>query len=452
LLITISVTGITVSKYGPVTGRVIAKEKKEFISGQFIIGYNDDVDMEEPSKKVKDKFKLKQLEKGYRGNFEVVEFSSDKQMEDLIEDVKKEKGVKYAEPNYLAYPDYDPNDPYFLTDQWNFYKVGRLFNGLASGSVEAPSNYGIQTELAWDLFKPTNTATGAVYPGEGVKVAILDTGVAYEDYKIYQKIKGKQVLVKEFKKAPDLVGTIFDTANAKNFYAYPNTTHANDDYMHGTHVCGTIAQATDSTSPLGCSGIAYKATILPIKVGVATGIPFSCIANGLNWAVDKGAKVINMSFGGSATNSTMYTAIQYAYNKGCILVASAGNNNSTVLYPAAYSECIAVGATEFTGARCSFSNYGPEIDIVAPGRYVLQQTIKTNTPTEFVYVYGAGTSVAAPHVSGTAALVWSLHPTWTRDQVRTALLSTARDLGTVGFDYYFGNGLLDANAAVNYNP
>ncbi len=448
LFVAVSIIGFTPSNAGPKVNRAVALEN-DVVPNQLVIGYNSDADMETYSPVILQKYSLAPLERGYMGSFEVVEFSGDNTLEDLMDKVSKEEGVSYAEPNHVFESSFVPNDTNYATTQWNFFATGKMFKGQASNYISAASLYGIKAELAWDLFKPTG-ATAGRYPGEGVKVAILDTGVAYEDYTTK---KGTTTVT--YKKATDLAETSFDTANAKDFTVSPSTSHANDDHYHGTHVCGTIAQSTNSAIPFGCAGIAYKATILPIKVLSANGSGSSAsVANGIYWAADKGAKVINMSLGSSGSDSTMYNAIKYAYGKGVVIVCAAGNNGSSLSYPAAYStECIAVGAIDFNGNRCSFSNYGSALDIVAPGQYIVQQTLAGyQNVSSFSFQSFSGTSMAAPHVAGAAALVWSLHPTYTRDQVTKALLSTARDLGTKGFDNYFGNGLLDASTAVRWSP
>lgn len=172
-----------------------------------------------------------------------------------------------------------------------------------------------------------------------------------------------------------------------------------------------------------------------------------------------------MSLGGSQDSTTLYNAIKYAYNKGVVIVCAAGNDGrSQVSYPAAYTECIAVGATRFDGSRVRYSNYGSALDIVAPGGDtsvdqnkdgygdgILQQTF-SGSPTNFGYYFYQGTSMATPHVAGVAALVLSVHPEFTNEQVRTALQSTAKDLGTKGWDKYFGYGLVNAYGAVNWKP
>jgi serine protease len=418
-LLTFILTGKVVTTHDLTLHAQDKKSKAEFVEDELVIGYNDGINIEEPSKRIRSKHGLEQLEVGYKGNFEVVKIPNNKKMNDLINEIKKEVDVKYAEPNYLAYSTMVPNDPKFVSDQWNFYNQG------SKDSVGKAYYYGIQMEAAWD-----------VSTGSGVKVAIIDTGVAYENY-------GK------LKIAPDLAKTKFDTLNAKNFYARKPTSHANDDNGHGTHVCGTIAQSTNNN--LGCAGIAYNATILPIKVlGAGGSGTYSAIASGINWAADHGADIINMSLGGSSNSSVLYNAIKYADSKGVLIVCASGNEGGAIIYPALYTECIAVGATDSNGSQASFSNFGSDLDIVAPGVGIMQQTfLRTNV---FGFYAWNGTSMATPHVAGVAALIMSAHSTYTNSQIKTALFSTARDLGDTGFDNYYGNGLLDANAAVNWVP
>lgn len=452
LLIAVTIVGITPSNKSFNKTLTCALEDFECVPYQLVIGYGNDENMAVTSPVINEKYQLTHIESGYKGSFQVVGFPPDKNMYDLIDLIKNEQGVFYVEPNQISQASYVPNDPYFQTYQWNFFTKGRLFTGAASNNVQTASNYGIQVEAAWDQFKPTNTALSAKLPGEGITVAIIDTGIAYANYISVGGIGSSSVA---YKRAPDLEYTTFDAANAKNFTVYPYTSFAFDDHSHGTHVCGTVAQSTNTTTALGCAGIAYKAKILPVKVlnkyGSGTN---ASVANGIYWSADKGAKIINMSLGSRYGDTTIYNAVVYAYNKGCLIVCASGNDGSTVSYPAAYStQCIAVGATNFFGQRCSFSNYGSSLDIVAPGQNIVQQTLTNNQNlSSFSYLSWAGTSMASPHVAGVAALVWSKNPTFTRDQVQKALLSTARDLGTTGFDNYFGNGLLDANAAVKWTP
>ncbi len=335
--------------------------------------------------------------------------------------------VDYAEPDFLAWITSTPNDTYFFPYQWNFYDYGTLSNGY-------PSNFGVQGMTAW------NTTSGA-----GATVAIIDTGVAYENYGGYSQ-------------APELAGTTFVFPNDY----VNNDSHANDDNGHGTHVCGTLRQATNNAA--GCAGLAYSCQIMPVKVLDANGSgSYSAIANGLHWAADNGANVINMSLGGSSGSTTLKNAVNYAWGKGAVLCAASGNSGgSTVAYPARYANCIAVGATRFDGARCSYSQYGVDLDVMAPGGdatvdqnhdgfgdAILQQTFQGN-PNVFNYYGFTGTSMATPHVSAVAALVKANKSNYTNTQVRAAIENTCKDLGKAGWDNKTGWGLVNAAAAIQY--
>ena len=337
-----------------------------------------------------------------------------------------------------------PNDPYYQPYQWNFYNTG----------------YGIRAEQAWD-----NSAN----KGQGAIVAIIDTGAAFES-------NGP------FVQAPDL---------NKNFVSpwnfLTNDSHADDDHGHGTHVAGTIAQ--DTNNNLATAGIAYQASIMPLKVLDSSGSGSSDDLNeAIYYAVNNGAKVINMSLGFDGTGSPdgsgqvcteipgLNAALQNAYDHGVVVVAAAGNDGgNTVNCPAAYPTVIAVGATRYDGQRTFYSTGGSALDIVAPGGDpnvdqngdgygdgILQVTfcydpdtmalywelLGVDLYTEFCSVFYAGTSMATPHVTGTAAIILSEKPGATPDQVRSYLQSTARDLGDPGWDSSYGWGLLDAGAAV----
>ncbi len=348
-----------------------------------------------------------------RGGFKRLRVPAGTDVEELVKQYRSNPNVEYAEPNYIFRAHMVPNDTYY-SYQWHM-----------------PA---ISTESAWDLNS-----------GSGVLVGIIDTGVAYEDYDTYLQ-------------APDLAGTSF----VAGYDFVNNDSHANDDGAHGTHVCGTIAQTTNNS--LGCAGVGFSATIMPIKVLDNSGSGYlSDVADGIYYAADNGCQVINMSLGGSSGSTTLHNAIQYADNAGVTIVASAGNSgNSTPNYPAAYEECISVSATRYDDTRPSYSTYGSTVDICAPGGDlsvdqngdgygdgVLQQTHADGNPTDFGYYFYEGTSMAAPHVTGSAALVisaagGSLSPA----EVRNILEGTATDLGATGWDQYYGHGKVNAYAAV----
>jgi subtilisin family serine protease len=260
-----------------------------------------------------------------------------------------------------------------------------------------------------------------------------------------------------YEQAPDLSGTSFmDGLDFVNQDAHPN-----DDNGHGTHVSGTIAQTT--LNGFGVAGVAFGTTIMPVKVLNSAGTgSHEWIANGIHYAVDNGADVINLSLGGPGSD-TLLEAVQYAYENGVVVVAASGNENGAISYPAAYDAyVIAVGATRYDETRSYYSNYGSSLDLVAPGGDtrdgvdqnmdgyrdgVLQNTFG-NTTVDWAYWFWQGTSMATPHVSGVAALLLARNPVLTPDEVRSVLQSTAEDLGIAGWDSTYGWGLVDAEAAL----
>lgn len=237
--------------------------------------------------------------------------------------------------------------------------------------------------------------------------------------------------------------------------------HPNDDEGHGTHVAGTVAQTTGNG--LGVAGVAFGVTVMPVKVLDSAGTgTLQMVADGIYYAVDNGADVINLSLGASTGAETLRNAVAYAYAHGVTVVAASGNSGAASCdYPAAYDAyVIAVGATQYDEARAPYSNYGSSLDLVAPGGNtlvdlngdgygdgVLQNTFG-ETPGDWAYWFYQGTSMAAPHVSGVAALVLVRNPSLTPDMVRNVLQSTAEDLGAPGRDNTFGWGLVDAEKAL----
>ncbi|HTJ43528.1 MAG TPA: S8 family serine peptidase [Kofleriaceae bacterium] len=281
--------------------------------------------------------------------------------------------------------------------------------------------------------------------GNGVTVAVLDTGVAFEN-------RAKFHLV------PDLAGITF--VDPYNFV--DNNKFADDDHGHGTHVTGTIAQATNNG--IGVAGVARNVKIMPLKVLSGSGSgSVAGIADAIRYAADHGAKVINMSLGGRFPSRVLKKAVAYAHDKGVVVVCAAGNESrGQVGYPAAYPGAIAVAATQEDEATTFYSNYGKDIDIAAPGGNtrsadggrnnpgggVLQNTIAIGDPTKDDYYAYMGTSMASPHVAGVAALVVGEGVT-DPDAVETILKDTSRKPTAQSYvrDRY-GSGIMDAPAAI----
>lgn len=358
-----------------------------------------------------------------RGQFKRLRIPKNRTVEETVDIYSRNPNVEYAEPNFTASALWIPNDPYYIY-QWH------LDNAIYGG---------IQMESAWDI------QTG----NQNVIVAVVDTGVAYENYR-------------NFAQAPDLANTSF----VAGYDFVNNDTHPNDDEGHGTHVAGTVAQSTNNN--LGVAGVAFNVSIMPVKVLDATGSgTYADVADGIYFAADNGAAVINLSLGGTSPSTTLEDAVSYAYNKGVTIVCAAGNEyqeGNPPLYPAAYDAyCIAVGATRFDETRAYYSNTGSYLDIAAPGGDlnvdqnedgygdgVLQQTFGNN-PKDFGYWFYQGTSMAAPHVSGVSALLIANGITGP-DNIRKALEDTAEDKGETGWDPEYGWGIVDAHAALNYSP
>ncbi len=366
------------------------------------------------------------VDRGLNGEFVV--FRADAESVDSwTEWFAAQPGVEFAERDPIASTTVAPTDPLWAPYQWNFYNYGALSNGRAT-------NYGIQAEAAW--------AAGAT--GTGIVVAVIDTGIAYEDFGA-------------FRKATDLVGRTF----VSPYDAVTGDGHANDENGHGTHCAGTIGQSTNNA--IGCAGVAHNCTLMPIRSLDATGSgSLTWIANGVTWAKDHGAKVASMSLGGSAGSTALQSAVTAAVNAGMTVCAATGNTNRQGLqYPAAYSQTIAVGATRFDGNRPRYSTYGTGIDVTAPGGDtsvdqnadgygdgILQQTFAAGTPATFGYYFFQGTSMATPQVAAVAALVRSVRPTYTAAQVRSAIETSCKDRGSAGYDTTYGFGIVNAALAI----
>ncbi|SNQ61440.1 S8 family peptidase [Candidatus Methanoperedens nitratireducens] len=220
-----------------------------------------------------------------------------------------------------------------------------------------------------------------------------------------------------------------------------------DDNGHGTHVAGTVAATINNGK--GVVGVAPGITIMPLKVLDSNGSGrISDIANAITYAADHGARILSMSFGSWFPSKAMEDATKYAvYTKGTLAFAAAGNDGLQLnTYPAAYNWILAVAAVGYDGNRAAYSNHGAFVDIAAPGgsndgnqRHDILSTWPGST-----YAYAAGTSMATPHASGVAALYWSYNPSLTNAQIGNALIKNADDKGAVGWDKYYGYGIIDA--------
>lgn len=311
----------------------------------------------------------------------------------LQQDLSKLRGFLGVEPNRVLSVSsiVQPNDRYF-PEQWNL----QLIN--------VPS--------AWNMTTGTDV----------VIVAVIDTGVDFSH--------------------EDLVGIFVPGYDFVNNDPYPQ-----DDNGHGTHVTGIIAAITNNSR--GVAGVAWgqNVKIMPLKTLDMEGVGHSFnVAKAIVYAVDHGAKVINASFGSEIDSFILYDAVKYAYQNDVVIVCAAGNDGDYGIdYPAAYPETIAVGAVNADSERASYSDYGPELDVVAPGGNETNGVLSTWLNNN--YVYAAGTSMAAPHVTAIVALMISQGIVGV-ENIRSVLRRTATDLGPQGWDNYYGAGLVDAYNAV----
>ena len=387
----------------------ISSGQPEYIPGKLLVKFRDGA----VNQKQIQNMGCSIISSDSKGRYTKIEIPSDKTVEEMVAAYAVDPNVEFAEPVYIYRALMVPNDPYYVY-QWHMPMINM--------------------EQAWDQ----NSGTGAV-------VAVIDAGVAYENYDIYAL-------------APDLAQTNF----VQGYDFYNNDAHPNDDNGHGTHVAGTIAQSTNNA--LGVTGIAYNCSIMPVKVLGADGSGGTdVIANGIYYAVDNGADVINMSLGSRYPSTLLEDACIYAKNNGVTIVCAAGNSGRNILeYPAAYPQCISVSSVRFDSTLAGYSTYNSAVDITAPGGDVtvdqdgdgyidgvLQQTHDGADFQTFSYYFYQGTSMASPHVAGVAALLVSASGgSLTPDEIQTILQNSAVDLGSAGWDIEYGYGLLDANAAL----
>jgi serine protease len=363
-----------------------------------------------------------------------------------VRELSRRPGVEYAVPNYLAHAaGVIPNDPGragtpggWQLLQWNF---------LPGIGVDAPTGW-------------ANLVAAGAPGGRGVTVAVLDTGVAFEN-------RGR------YRRSPDLAAASF----VRGFDFVKPDGQPDDENGHGTFIASVIAEQTGNARD--ATGLAYGARIMPLRVLDADGLgDATSIGRGIRYAARHGAKVINLSleFDPSTPRSQIpevLSAIRYAHSRGSVVVAASGNEaERSVAYPAKAGGVISVGATTEHGCLADYSNTGPGLDVVAPGggpdadlpddpvhchptakagRDIFQLTFTGTSPRRFGYPSGyQGTSMAAPHVSAIAALVIASRVIGRKpsaNAVEQRLEATARDLGPPGYDARYGFGFVDAGRA-----
>lgn len=356
------------------------------------------------------KTEIKRIQPHRIKNYYIVETSEGCDIEALGAKLRRDPAVLDASPDYYAViASVVPDDPY-LQYQYALVNIGQVYFP-GTGQSGTPGS-DIKATEGWEW------TTGS----EDVIVAVIDSGVAGDH--------------------EDLVGK---TVPGYNFVA--DNDDAYDDHGHGTLVASIIAANTDNG--VGVAGVSWHSKIMPIKTMASSGYgSYLAIAAGIRYAADNGAHVINLSVGGSAASFILEEACQYAFDSGAVLVVSAGNTHSSVHYPAAYDDyCIAVAATDANDERTTWSNYGPQIDVAAPGAYIWGAKIYPNDPDNLdSYNWGSGTSYAAPLVAGAAALLIAQKPFLLNSQVMSLIKYTADDVNAEaypGIDDYLGYGRLN---------
>lgn len=336
----------------------------------------------------------------------------------IAESMRRDPSVEYAELDHPVTVAIVPNDP-----RWD--------NQWAPTKIRAPA--------AWEL------TTGS----EEIIIAVLDTGVDLDHPDLAAKIWTNPGEVPANGLDDDGNGKV-DDVHGWHFYHHCSNSEClplednelQDDNGHGTHVAGIAA--ADTNNELGIAGISWGARLMPVKVLDEYGDGwYSDVIAGIVYATDNGADIINLSLGGEESSEALQDAVDYAHANGVLLVAATGNTGGAVLYPAACNHVLAVGATNANDQRPRFSNYGPEIDVAAPG-----VSIYSTWPRLGGYWYKSGTSMAAPHVAGLAALIKSARPDLANERVTQALVQATLNLGPPGWDEFYGWGRIDAYRAV----
>lgn len=375
----------------------------------------------------------------------ILNFESNQNIDHLIKQYKNSNLFEYVEPDFIGVGGGKkiklqsiPNDTYF-SRQYGLYNDGTF--SLSSATNDAD----IDMDLGWDIEQGD----------QSIIVAVLDSGIKLDHPEFSGRLWTNPN--ETLNGIDDDNNGYIDDINGWDFAN--NDDDPTDDHGHGTNVTGIIG--ANSNNNLGYSGVDWNCKLMIGKILDENNSGYySWWTDGIYYAVDNGAKVINMSVGGSGFSSSMKDAIDYAYNNGVTVVACMMNeNNNTTFYPAGYQNTIAVGATNpndersapFFWSTTSGSNYGNHIDVVAPGNYIYGLDHQSDTNYNF---YWGGTSQAAPLVTGLSSLLLAQDADKTPDDIRSIIRSTAEDqLGNIsedisGFDIYYGYGRVNAYEAL----
>lgn len=447
--------------------KYIEKNHAEFAAGEFIVKFKfeADIDISKTSdgwvftginsiNSLNEKYNVKTVERLFTNckefhlyNIFKLKVSKNSNILSIVQDYSINPNVIYAEPNYIMNTCLTPNDPDFNL-QYALHNTGQT-NGTIDADIDAPE--------AWDI------ETG----DEDIVIAIHDTGVDWDHPDLEDNIwinpgedlNGNGIIdPSDFNDVDDDSNGFIDDIRGWDFVNTSKPVDPGEDgkvrdndpmdfHGHGTHCSGIASAVTDNN--IGIAGVCWNCSIMPVRVGYkAYGggglIDIDAAAAGLIYAADNGAHIISMSWGGSMVSELIWDAINYSYSKGTLLIAAAGNSNSSRKhYPASYDSVIAVGATDHNDSRANLgwwgSNHGSWIDVSAPGVDVYS-TLFNDT-----YVSWGGTSMATPHVAGSAALLLSKNPGFNQEELRTIIRSTT---DVVNSEVYIGIGRINAYKAI----
>ena len=396
-------------------GHPFKAEGPRYAPGQVLVRFKSSISAESASATLA-KYEVVSIKTISHLNLYQVRIPAWASVEEMARALRQNPDIVSAGPNYAARITATPND-YLFKEQWALNNTGQEIDvpgspsGKAKADIKAPAGWGETKGMAETV------------------IAIIDSGLDFD----HPDLKNKVV-----SRGRDLANDDWD---------------ATDDNGHGTYVAGIAAAETDNDE--GMAGVAWNCRLLPIKVTDSEGTAwYDDVIDGILWATDNGADVINLSLGGEEADDSLRDALKYAHDRGVVIAASAGNEGTAVLYPAAYDAyCLAVAATDFNDERTDWSCFGPEVDVAAPGELVLgtYPTPMTDMTRYLPYVYGGGTSASAPHVAGLAALIKGLKPWLTADEVMDVIRFSSDDVNSAehpGKDDYIGYGRINMEKAL----
>lgn len=356
------------------------------------------------------KSQIKQLQTARIQDYYIAETVEGCDIEILCQQLRREPFILDASPDYYAViTSTYPNDLYFQY-QYALYNTGQVF--LPETGLTGTAGSDIKATDGWDWTRGSDS----------VIIAVIDSGVALDHEDLHSKI------------VPG-----YDFVNDDN--------DPYDDHGHGTFAASIAAAETNNG--VGIAGVSWNARIMPVKVMDQDGFgSYLAISYGMRYSVDNGAQVLNLSIGGRNASFILEDASAYCHGQGAVIVAASGNTGSAVLYPAAYDDyCLAVAATDANDERPNWSNYGPQVDVAAPGNFVWGANYSPNDPDNLnSYSWKSGTSFATPHVAGTAALVMAYKPFLTNNQIMALIKYTADDVNASdhpGLDDFIGYGRIN---------